>query len=69
VITDLENLHSEALTYYSGLTGQDKQAFFNTLTNWNTANAAARTDALRGLLSLIIVALYFIYLKFVGNGQ
>ena len=68
VLSDMEIFFNEAYPYYSNLTPQQRQAFFTTITTgWATANAAQKADALRGLLSLLIVAIYFLYLKLIGE--
>lgn len=70
VINDMEALYDFAAPYYTGLSGPQKATILaNLTTDWNTATASEKADALRALLSLIVVALYFIYLKFVGNGN
>jgi len=70
VLSDMEALYDFAAPYYTGLSGSQKAAILaNLTTDWNTATAAQKADALRALLSLIVVAIYFIYLKFIDNGN
>jgi hypothetical protein len=71
VIADIETLYDAAVIHYTALTGPDKQAIFNTLTTtWNTtATAAQKADALRSLLSLVVIAIYFIYLSLINGNE
>lgn len=54
-------------TYWNSLTNPQKQAALNTFTNWGSATAVAKADALLAGLALIYITVGFLLFRELGE--
>lgn len=59
-INDFKTLETRLKTRYNALTNPQKAALLDTITNWQAATAAQKSDALLGAVTLTIIVAGYI---------
>jgi hypothetical protein len=59
-LNDFLTLKSRLETRYNALSGAQKLALLDTITNWGTATAAQKSDALLGACALTIITVGYV---------
>lgn len=68
--SDFGQLYLASVTYYAGLSGQDKADVLSTFANgasWNSASASDKADILRVIAALLVIAIGYLYVRTFGN--
>lgn len=63
VLSDATTAKNKAKAYYDGLSGAQKLAIMNTLDNWGSATTGDKINALLGLVALLYMAVWWLYMR------